>query len=1041
MTETKMQLVDCKEKQQAGMIAGMITNRSNVGLDDLCVRFIINLPHDELESVERICFQVEEAQWFYEDFIRPLDPDLPSLNLKNFCLRIFQHCPLLSEFSSYHHSTAFAEFLAYKTRVPVRGAIMLNQEMDQVVLVKGWKKSANWSFPRGKINKDEPDLECAVREVYEETGFHLRDAGLIGNDEDMKYIEVTMREQHMRLYIFRGVPMDAHFEPRTRKEISKILWYKLSELPTLKKQKQQQEGRGEDLAFHANKFYMVAPFMVPLKKWIAQRKKIEKHNSQGQISATPMKVNGNMAIPEKNISSTDAHISLQTPDDLEGLVAKLRQSNEAKPPNDLSEALSAPMSAQDASAHLKSLLHVSQNTVENATSFAPTESETLNPGALLALLQPHSSAQQDKPSPMPLDKVSSPGMSPSIPNNEYTNLESSFGYPPTVSHPIPNQQNKPQLTSHSNGNSTNSTKSPPIQPIATYQPQTARQLQPSIHRDTNQKCIASQMPPPYLRTGDPDFARNSQIPGSHTLSVPPANKLPRPNLTTHSSALLNLFKNARPLEVKAAESFPVAESSIGAMQPREDARASEMLSSCKTPQGSAQEALPIPRTPLLEDSFPLSESIGESDILAKGKNPQGSGQEETLLIARPPTVPSPEFVRTEKPVLNLPNTKGSRSTHQHLDDVFVPRNHFPADRTKIETLDERFKSQPSMQTPTSSIPAKLRSGHQDTLLDLFRKTPVSEVAEPGKLPTHSPTGLLTKTLESQSTLVELSAMPSPAHSREASHVKTKPPTLGSGGIVNGPSTVRAKPVTTLRLKDPPVSATVNGPLNVPQFEVLASNAKAGKEISSNKHPVPPRRSPVTIIPRTVSARDPKSFVKQKAPIISEKRPEKPSLITTDPRSQPSNSVMTDTRPNLNQSQILRRPGPVLRASQDLAVPSPIQPLPSPKLNTRLMSGKNQSIDHKNLLLSLFSKPSPLTTPTTLNSADVISPFSEKNVYQRTQSPAVPMTATRSRMGSLTSATGERSMKMGNVIQTPRTAPADRSMLLGYLEEVAKGERC
>ena len=61
------------------------------GLDDLCVRFIINLPEEEIQSVERVCFQVEEAQWFYEDFIRPLDPSLPSLPLRAFSLRIFEH--------------------------------------------------------------------------------------------------------------------------------------------------------------------------------------------------------------------------------------------------------------------------------------------------------------------------------------------------------------------------------------------------------------------------------------------------------------------------------------------------------------------------------------------------------------------------------------------------------------------------------------------------------------------------------------------------------------------------------------------------------------------------------------------------------------------------------------------------------------------------------------------------------------------------------------------------------------------------------------
>ena len=42
------------------------TNRTLVDwLDDLCVRFIVNLPHEELQSVERICFQIEEALRFH----------------------------------------------------------------------------------------------------------------------------------------------------------------------------------------------------------------------------------------------------------------------------------------------------------------------------------------------------------------------------------------------------------------------------------------------------------------------------------------------------------------------------------------------------------------------------------------------------------------------------------------------------------------------------------------------------------------------------------------------------------------------------------------------------------------------------------------------------------------------------------------------------------------------------------------------------------------------------------------------------------------
>ena len=245
-------------------------------LDDLSVRFLLNLPKSELSSVPRLCFQVEEAQWFYEDFVRPAvaasgAQPLPSLPLRQFCLMLFQHCPLLSGYNDAQHIAAYEEFLAYKVRVPVRGAILLDESMENVVLVRGWKKGSSWSFPRGKINKDEKDLDCAVREVYEETGYDVRQAGLMPDQEkDAKYIDIVMREQHMRLFVFRGVPEDTHFEPKTRKEISKIQWYSIKDLPGFKKQKHSQAGD----ASNASKFYMVAPFLGQLKKWInLQRKK------------------------------------------------------------------------------------------------------------------------------------------------------------------------------------------------------------------------------------------------------------------------------------------------------------------------------------------------------------------------------------------------------------------------------------------------------------------------------------------------------------------------------------------------------------------------------------------------------------------------------------------------------------------------------------------------------------------------------------------------------------------------------------------------
>lgn len=169
----------------------------------------------------------------------------------------------------------------------MRGAIMLNDKMDHVLLVKGWKKTATWSFPRGKINKDEPDIDCAMREAWEETGFDIKAAGIAKDLKKVRHIEKTLRDQSVKLFVFRGVPIDYPFVPQTRKEISKCEWYKISDLPTnIKSKHVHQEGSGHHLVVNANKFYMVAPFVQELKKIISQLRKGD-HRQSSKLAAPP----------------------------------------------------------------------------------------------------------------------------------------------------------------------------------------------------------------------------------------------------------------------------------------------------------------------------------------------------------------------------------------------------------------------------------------------------------------------------------------------------------------------------------------------------------------------------------------------------------------------------------------------------------------------------------------------------------------------------------------------------------------------------------
>ena len=238
-----------KEKKKMGAV-----------MDDLCTRFILNCPPEDLQGGERILFQVETAWWFYEDNYRSKDQSLQQFKLYGFADKMFQHCPLLQPLHSELPALMKA-FNDYRWSVPVCGCIMLSAEMDKVLLVKGWNKWANWTFPKGKISKDEEKLPCAVREVMEETGF---DCGPLMSEPDFIDMKINGK-QDVRLYIVVGVPLDFAFAPHTKGEISKIEFIKLKEL-------KEQKGEPKPGRFDVSKTYAVLPFIPKLKQWIKERK-------------------------------------------------------------------------------------------------------------------------------------------------------------------------------------------------------------------------------------------------------------------------------------------------------------------------------------------------------------------------------------------------------------------------------------------------------------------------------------------------------------------------------------------------------------------------------------------------------------------------------------------------------------------------------------------------------------------------------------------------------------------------------------------------
>lgn len=219
---------------------------------DISSRFIINVPEEERKDLVRICFQIELAHWFYLDFYcTDENPKLRPCSMREFATHIFFHIPFLKPHVA-NIDNILEQWRDYKQNVPTFGAIVLNEDLTKVLLVQSYWAKSSWSFPKGKVNEDEDPSHCAVREVLEETGFDI--SNLIDENE---YIESTINEQLVRLYIICGVQKDTKFQPKTRKEIKNVEWFSLADLPNNKKDMTPKVKTGVG----PNAFFMVIPFV------------------------------------------------------------------------------------------------------------------------------------------------------------------------------------------------------------------------------------------------------------------------------------------------------------------------------------------------------------------------------------------------------------------------------------------------------------------------------------------------------------------------------------------------------------------------------------------------------------------------------------------------------------------------------------------------------------------------------------------------------------------------------------------------------------
>jgi len=219
------------------------------------------------------------------------NPLLPRFkNVKPFAKKIFEISPLLSPLIP-KFDTMWHDFCRYRRQISTYGTILLNKRCTKVVLCQDWSGKA-WTFPAGKVNQNERGVDAGARETYEETGFDpnckfgktkmmknkaseeeedeegAADVCLPwkelkeGDDNALGYVEDGSGKRRT-CFVCWGVPESFPFAPVARKEVSKVEWHDLTNLP--------------------KKTYAVHPFMTQLKRWIKNHKKNQRKNKDRKV--------------------------------------------------------------------------------------------------------------------------------------------------------------------------------------------------------------------------------------------------------------------------------------------------------------------------------------------------------------------------------------------------------------------------------------------------------------------------------------------------------------------------------------------------------------------------------------------------------------------------------------------------------------------------------------------------------------------------------------------------------------------------------------
>lgn len=222
-------------------------------MNDVIARNWLDLYTHRADPLHIYFILVQNPYWLYLDY-GTKKYRVAELTESEFCFNVMKRCQFLEKHLHSFEET-FNEFSRYRRMVPTYGAVLLNKEMTKLILVTSYKHSSK-SFPKGKINEGETEVQCAIREVHEEIGIDITDAI---NDQEYLFIE-GVDEKFIKLFIINSLSESVQMKPTVSYEIEEIKFYSIDEL--------ERRCQGKEKAFG-----QVSEYLGAIKKWVCKKRK------------------------------------------------------------------------------------------------------------------------------------------------------------------------------------------------------------------------------------------------------------------------------------------------------------------------------------------------------------------------------------------------------------------------------------------------------------------------------------------------------------------------------------------------------------------------------------------------------------------------------------------------------------------------------------------------------------------------------------------------------------------------------------------------